>query len=513
MGFWNALSVLAPVAPAMAQAHDIRLQREQEQQDFAQEQALKKAQLLTQQLAQTGLRQKNQEADTIQQQLGVPLRKYTAADGSTHTVYFTKDGATKDVEDTPSGEEQYKSYLGTLKANGVTLTPEQQQAVALGFSGVKLPSLLPHVVSTPGGDFTLGTDETGRTIGIPITTAAGTPMGGQGVLSQAETDKLNALYNPDLKKAGVPGNLFTPGITRQEANSLRTSAANLISAANSDKRLGMESKRLDMMMQNSPNGPIPGDVNQTGAAYLATLPPAERTLVEGIGTGRTGIERLSYLLTRNPKLLAEVNQAYPDFDSSKVQSYITAYHDFTTGKASEQLKAGANAIQHLYQLKAINDADPVAVHNASTAAYKRYNALLNVVSGELAKFYGMPQTNENRRQLRDPINGLFNRDAAIQEQANAMGVAFNDLKNQWENAKPSRHYQAPLPGLNQTALTALKALAPEQYQQFVGTTNAGAGPAPAGSSTGRPSNASGTVDYQGHTYWVDAEGNNLGEKK
>lgn len=388
--------------------------------------------------------------------------------------------------------------------------------MALGFSGVKLPSLLPHVVSTPGGDFTLGTDEQGRTVGIPITTAGGQPIGGQGVLTPAEATSLNNMYNPSLKAAGLPGNMFSPGISRQEANSLRTSANSSISSANSDKRLGMEAKRLDMMVANSPNGPIPGNANLTGEAYLATLPASEKTLVEGIGTGRTGIERLSYILTRNPKLLAEVNQAYPDFDSSKVQSYIEAYRKFTSGKESEEMKAGANAIQHLYQLKAINDADPIAVHNASTAAYKRYNALLNVVTGELAKFYGMPQTNENRKQLRDPLNGLLNRGAAIQEQANAMGVAFNDLQNQWNNAKPSSHYQAPLPGLNRTALIALKTLAPDQYQQFVQAnmrSPAAAGAAPVtGAPSNKPANATGTVDYQGHTYWVDADGNNLGEK-
>ena len=47
MGFWNALSVLAPVAPAMSDAQDIRAQRAQDQQDLE----LKKAQLTTQQFA------------------------------------------------------------------------------------------------------------------------------------------------------------------------------------------------------------------------------------------------------------------------------------------------------------------------------------------------------------------------------------------------------------------------------------------------------------------------------
>ena len=58
MGFWNALSVLAPVAPAMAEAQDIRTQRQQQQQDFASEQALKQAQLTAQKLAAQGEQQR-----------------------------------------------------------------------------------------------------------------------------------------------------------------------------------------------------------------------------------------------------------------------------------------------------------------------------------------------------------------------------------------------------------------------------------------------------------------------
>ena len=51
MGFWNALSVLAPVAPALSDAQDIRTARQQDAAKFAQDQDLKQAQLTVQQLA------------------------------------------------------------------------------------------------------------------------------------------------------------------------------------------------------------------------------------------------------------------------------------------------------------------------------------------------------------------------------------------------------------------------------------------------------------------------------
>lgn len=135
MGFWNALSVLAPVAPAMSDAQDIRTQRTQDAAKFAQDQALNQAQLTVRQLAAQGDTQKNQDAQTIRNQLGVPLRSYTDANGSQHTVYFTKDGQTKDVQDTPSAGERLQSYISTLKQNGVKVTPEQEAAIAPGFFG------------------------------------------------------------------------------------------------------------------------------------------------------------------------------------------------------------------------------------------------------------------------------------------------------------------------------------------------------------------------------------------
>ena len=134
-GFLQALSALAPIAPAMSDARDIRTQRERDAQTFQQDAALKQAQLTVQQIAAQGDTQKSQDAQTIREQLGVPLRSYTDANGSQHTVYFTKDGQTKDIQDTPSASERLQSYISTLKQNGVKVTPEQEAAIAPGFYG------------------------------------------------------------------------------------------------------------------------------------------------------------------------------------------------------------------------------------------------------------------------------------------------------------------------------------------------------------------------------------------
>jgi hypothetical protein len=57
VGFWNALSVLAPIAPAMSDAQDIRTQRTQDAAKFALDEQLKQAQLTAQKLAAQGEQQ------------------------------------------------------------------------------------------------------------------------------------------------------------------------------------------------------------------------------------------------------------------------------------------------------------------------------------------------------------------------------------------------------------------------------------------------------------------------
>ena len=444
MGFWQALSALAPVAPAMSDARDLRTAREQQQQDFASEQALKAAQLTTSKLAAQGEQQKITQAG---QPVAIGEPQWNPTTHSNQILTFDRSTGALTYKDIPGGtspEERYQAVISEFKdVNHRQPTPEEAQNFLSQTYGYK-----PLATLTPEQAFTFSTPRLNMSGGVPVVTYRGQDYTSTDISSPTTPPPVKSL----LQSAGSAVN------QKQSVVDKRLDME--------QRRLDMEGRRLDATLKNSTSAPILGDPNAAGESYLATLPPAERALVQGIGTGRTAVERLSYILTRNPRLLNEVIQAYPDFDSSKVQSYISAYRDFTTGKAAEQLKAGANAIQHLYQLKTINDADPVAVHNPASKSYKRYNALLNVVTGELAKFYAMPQTNESREQLRDPIGGLLNRDSGIMEQANAMGVAFNDLQNQWTNAKPSASYQAPLPGLNRSALAALKELAPDQYQQF-----------------------------------------------
>lgn len=191
------------------------------------------------------------------------------------------------------------------------------------------------------------------------------------------------------------------------------------------------------------NASAPGGLNSAGS-----------TLVDEIGTGKMAANRLDMLLTKRPELLQAVAAKYPDFDSSKVKSYGEAYRSFTSGADVKQVNAGAVAIQHLAELKKLNDDHSVAVHVVGTDAYNRFHNLLDTVADELVTFYGEPKTNEAMAAKKSTLGALTNRTGAIEEQAKAMGVKFDELSQKWLNAAPSASYQAPMPGMSKKAMEA-----------------------------------------------------------
>jgi hypothetical protein len=212
--------------------------------------------------------------------------------------------------------------------------------------------------------------------------------------------------------------------------------------------------------KGNPNATSPED-------FLASLKPEEQSIVNLIHSGRAPMVRLEYLVSRKPEVLEAVERAYPgQFDGSKVKGYVDTYKDFTSGKTSVNLNAGATALQHLNNLKKINDANPVDVRNPLTAAYKAYNNLLDTVADELVTFYGEPKTNETIASKKRTLGGLLNRDAAITEQANAMGVKFDSYEQTWKNAAPSKSYQAPMPYISEAAKQARADLDPEYAKRL-----------------------------------------------
>ena len=188
-------------------------------------------------------------------------------------------------------------------------------------------------------------------------------------------------------------------------------------------------------------------------------------LADEIGTGHMAVGRMSYLMARNQAVLEEVARKYPDFDSSKVEAYAKTYQDFTSGHTSTALNAGGTALAHLSELQALNTPMSHVPHSPEWTAYQNKAA---TVSTELAKFYG-DATIPAIAQIKDTLTSTLpgNRDKAIKTQAQSMGDKLDSYKTQWDNAAPSKAYQANMPDISPKAKEARAALDPKYKARYV----------------------------------------------
>lgn len=200
-----------------------------------------------------------------------------------------------------------------------------------------------------------------------------------------------------------------------------------------------------------------GDNTLSGQAYLDSLPVGQRSLIDELGKGKVGLNRLDYLVTRNPEVIEAVTRAYPGFDSTKVHNYIDTSKDFHAGKTSTELVAGGTALKHLSELKDLNT---IESRIPGTADYQRFQNKLQTVAPELGRFYGNT-TEPGIASYAKTLGALTNRDAAIETQAKSMGDRLDAYEQKWKNAAPSAAYQAPLPNIDATALKARAKLDPE----------------------------------------------------
>jgi hypothetical protein len=182
---------------------------------------------------------------------------------------------------------------------------------------------------------------------------------------------------------------------------------------------------------------------------------AGESLVDSIGTGHIVPDRLGYLISKNPELLAAVTKKYPDFDTSKAASYASLYKEFTStkpGTAGAALNNGATALKHLAALEKLNT--PMS-HVPHTSAWTAYHNQLDTLAPELAKFYGdttIPAIASYKATLGSTLPG--NRKAAFDTQANSMSKKFDSYEQQWKNGAPSAAYKLPMAQIDPEAQAA-----------------------------------------------------------
>lgn len=217
---------------------------------------------------------------------------------------------------------------------------------------------------------------------------------------------------------------------------------------------GLSGARLAVERQNA-------DTNRQRLGFETGTSKEGGDIIDAIGTGKIGLDRMGQLLSRNPGLVDQVVTRYPDFDTSKVGGYVKAVKDFTStspSSAGGMLNAGGTALGHLKELKELNT--PASLI-PGTAAHAAYENKVETLATELAKFYG-DSTVSGISALKGTLNSKlpWQREAAINTQAQSMGSKFDSLEQSWQNAAPSKAYQQPMPGLSPKAIEARESLDP-----------------------------------------------------
>jgi hypothetical protein len=177
---------------------------------------------------------------------------------------------------------------------------------------------------------------------------------------------------------------------------------------------------------------------------------------------------------------------------------VTRY--MTSGQGGANINYFNTANDHLKLLKQAAD----ALQNGNTQLFNRlanayatatgdaaptnFETVKAAVAGELSKtFKGTGATDQEISTINQTINNAMSPDqinGAIGYYTNLMDSKLSALEEQYAAAKEGR---PAFPTTNRT-------------KQLQGMRN-------------RPTNAYGTVEYQGKKYWVDRQGNNLGEAK
>jgi hypothetical protein len=183
MGFWNALSVLGPIAPAMSDAQDIRTQRTQDAAKFASDEQLKQAQLTAQKLAAQGEQQRiTQGAQPVI--IGDP--QWDPTTHSNRVLTFDKNTGSLALKDAP-GVDPDKAAEDRLQAarkgfkdtTGRDLSPEEDQSLFFQAYGYKAPAASkftplagaagqPQLGPDGKSSVVYGRDETGNIVSRPL---------------------------------------------------------------------------------------------------------------------------------------------------------------------------------------------------------------------------------------------------------------------------------------------------------------------------------------------------------
>lgn len=284
--------------------------------------------------------------------------------------------------------------------------------------------------------------------------------------------------NGKMSVTGVKWHDATPGMTMGEVYQNQVAAATTIGTFEREQaqKAHEEATTTEAAANAKKAGAETGEANartgliseQTKQLKDETSGTASRSqLVQDVVHGNIVPERYGYMLGKKEgqeflsEVSAEAAKEGVPLDTSKLAAYPKVYDQYTStkpGNAGYAINAGATGLKHLQELERLNT---IGSRVPGTAASKAFNNQLDTVVPELIKFYGMPDTDKSVSSLKSTLGGLTNRDAAIRQQAHALGQKLDEYGQQWKNAAPSPVYQAAMPNMTDDAKYARAHLDPE----------------------------------------------------
>ena len=220
-----------------------------------------------------------------------------------------------------------------------------------------------------------------------------------------------------------------------------------------DRQVETQKAREDAFKEAKDNAPVINS-NKNGEEFIATLPAAEQGLVKGVIEGRLTLSPRQLQSKDGRQIVAEVMQAYPDFDISKAPAYGKARLDYTSGKTAVALNAYGTALEHLKELYDVAGAGSFI---PGTQEYTKFQNTLTLYAPEIQKALngGTAPTQGEIEDLKKTLSGL-RRQTGIQQQAKLLSEKLDNYQQQWDNASPSSALRPPMPGVSQAARDAVE---------------------------------------------------------
>ena len=324
MGFWNALSALAPIAPAMSDAQDLRTARQQQTQDFASEQALKQAQLVTQQMAAQSEKQRMSRSN-------VPgfIRDLGWSDTALSDQALVQDPNTGAfiAQNVPGGTDPIAHAQHVISeresVTGQKLTSEEKENIYDQVQGIKpLPTKLTPLTGAAGqpqeypkgsGNYvTYGRDATGAVVAQPMPAGYVPPA--------PKPASPTVQYTNLLTKQILANQKQGPPLTNEEAAQLRASQSALTLAGVARSQAWAQAaaqNNLIAITDPNPESPTYGmDVLVPRSTVVAMgnagAPPLAGTVSSPVGSAKKNqvlalsgiqqINRMENVLAKDPNL-------------------------------------------------------------------------------------------------------------------------------------------------------------------------------------------------------------------